>query len=193
MHYAVPRLLSNHGMLAHFYTDICANKGWPKCLGVLPRALLTTGLRRLAARQLKEIPLYQTTAFTGFGLEYQRRRAAAGSASAMTAVHLWAGERFCQLILAHYPDSNANLYCFNSAGLELLRDWRQRGRRGVLEQTIAPRRVEERLLRVEEEAFPGWEAPRPRDEHVETFMAREEARSGCSEEPVWARRSLSWS
>ena len=175
MHYAVPRLLASEAMLIDFYTDICASKGWPRVLALVPAARLPTALRRLAARKPKDIPVGQITAFTRFGLEYQWRRATAQSASAMTTVHLWAGARFCKLILEHHPDQNADLYCFNSAGLELLRDWRQRGRRGVVEQTIAPRRVEEHLLRAEEEAFPGWEAPRPRDAQVEAFIAREEA------------------
>jgi glycosyltransferase involved in cell wall biosynthesis len=115
------------------------------------------------------------TAFSAFGFLYQRRRSAARSSSEMTAIHLWAGERFCRLILESHPSALSDLYCFNSAGLELLSDWRARGRRGVVEQTIAPRRVEERLLREEEDAFPGWEAPRPRDAYVEAYMAREEA------------------
>ena len=93
----------------------------------------------------------------------------------MTAAHLWAGERFCRLILEHHPDPHANIYCYNSAGLELLRDWRRRGRRGVVEQTIAPRRVEERLLGEEVAEFPGWEEPRPRDAHVDAYIDREEA------------------
>jgi hypothetical protein len=29
MHYAVPRILHEAGILDRFYTDICAAKGWP--------------------------------------------------------------------------------------------------------------------------------------------------------------------
>lgn len=175
MHYAVPRLLSAHGVLAHFYTDICASVGWPSLLRLIPQGVLPNGLRRLAARHIPDVPAKLMTAFTRFGLEYQRRRARVQSASDMTAVHLWAGERFCRMILETHPPQDAGLYCFNSAGLELLRDWRRRGLRTIVEQTIAPRRVEQRIVREEEQAFPGWQATLPLDANVEAYMAREEA------------------
>lgn len=175
MHYALPRLLYRQDLLGCFYTDICADVGWPRLLSIVPDPLLPSALRRLKGRTIEGVPRSLIAAFTRFGLAYQRRRAASRSASEMTAIHLWAGETFGQLILDHDPDACTDLYCFNSAGLELLMDWRARGRRGVVEQTIAPRRVEERLLREEEEAFPGWEAPRPRDAYVDAYIAREEA------------------
>ncbi len=175
MHYALPRLLHQVDALDRFYTDICADIAWPRLLTQVPRILLPGSLKRLAVRKVDGVPRTLITAFSAFGFLYQRRRSAARSSSEMTAIHLWAGERFCRLILESHPSALSDLYCFNSAGLELLSDWRARGRRGVVEQTIAPRRVEERLLREEEDAFPGWEAPRPRDAYVEAYMAREEA------------------
>src|ERR1043166_6837152 len=149
MHYAVPRLFHEHRVLARFYADICATQGWPRLLGCLPVGWLPSGLRRLVARVPTGIPSPLVTAFTSFGLEYQRRRSHVRSPGEMTAVHLWAGETFCRLILEARPPEHTALYCFNSAGLELLREWRRRGRLTMVEQTIAPRRVEERLLRQE--------------------------------------------
>src|SRR5437867_12688711 len=99
MHYAVPRLFHEHGVLARFYADICATQGWPRLLGCLPGRWLPSGLRRLAARVPAGIPSPLVTAFTKFGFEYQRRRSRSRSVSEMTAVHLWAGETFCRLIL----------------------------------------------------------------------------------------------
>lgn len=175
MHYAVPRIFWQHKVLSRFYTDICLNAGWPAFLRWLPSGILPRGLKRLAGRHVADVPPKLIAAFTGFGLEYQRRRARSRSVSEMTAVHLWAGERFCRLILDAKPPGDAGLYCFNSAGLELLRDWRSRGRRALVEQTIAPRRVEERILFEEEAAFPGWQEPLPRDANVNAYIAREEA------------------
>lgn len=174
MHYAVPRLFHQHGMLARFYADICATHGWPRLLGCLPSGWLPSGLQRLAARMPSGIPPWLVAAFTSFGFEYQQRRSRARSVSEMTAVHLWAGENFCRLILEAKPPEQTALYCFNSAGLELLREWRGRGRLTMVEQTIAPRRMEERILRREELAFSGWQEPLPCDAHVDAYMEREE-------------------
>ena len=39
MHYAVPRILERVGLLERLYTDICAQKGWPRWLRMVPSAL----------------------------------------------------------------------------------------------------------------------------------------------------------
>lgn len=175
MHYGVPRVLNSEGRLAQLYTDICASAGWPRALSLLPSLLLPSKLRRLSGRIVPDIPRQLLSHFSGFGIEYQQRRSAAHTLGELTATHLWAGEKFCQLVLAQEIPPKAGLYCFNSAGLELLQDWRQRGQLGVVEQTIAPRRTEETLLLAEAEAFPGWEAARQRDMHVSAYIEREEA------------------
>ena len=173
MHYAVPRLLHQHGLLSRFYADICAVRGWPAVLPHLPRRILPAALRRLSARVPEGIPRSLIVAFTAFGLEYQRRRSSAHSVSELTSVHLWAGKTFNELILSARPPQNTSLYCFNSAGLELLQAWGDRNLT-MIEQTIAPRRVEERILMEQEEAFPGWQAPLPKDANVDAYMVREE-------------------
>jgi hypothetical protein len=175
MHYAIPRLLHDHSVLAHFYTDICASKGALRILPHVPRLLLPQSAQRLAARVVPGVPPRLITAFTRFGLEYQRRRALARSPEVMTGVHIWAGEHFCRLIQSDQYSRAGGLYCFNSAGLELLKEWRRSGRRTILEQTSAPRRVEARIMTDEEQAFPGWQPPALRGESVDAYIAREEA------------------
>ena len=182
MHYAIPRMLHEAGMLAHFYTDICAVKGWPRVLGGLPDALQPEGLKRLLGRVPEGVPRKDITAFTDFGFEYQRRRAAAKSPSEMTNTHLWAGKRFCEMVLANGLGGAKGVYTFNSAGLELLSAARQQGLPAVMEQTIAPREIEAQLLRQEHERFPGW-APLLGDDTAEQeFIERE-----CAE---WAVADL---
>jgi glycosyltransferase involved in cell wall biosynthesis len=67
------------------------------------------------------------------------------------------------------------VYGFNSASLELLREARSRGLYCALEQTIAPRAIEQRLMAEERAAWPGWSAA-PADASVfEEFAAREAA------------------
>jgi len=55
MHYAVPALLAQAGMLEKFYTDICGNVGLFKYGNkILPKFLLPKPFKRLLARQLPQ-------------------------------------------------------------------------------------------------------------------------------------------
>jgi len=55
MHYAVPALLAQAGMLEQFYTDICGNVGFFKYFNkIIPNFLLPKPLKRLLARQLPQ-------------------------------------------------------------------------------------------------------------------------------------------
>ena len=66
-HYAIPRMLHEAGMLDRFYTDICAVKGWPSALRVVPRSLRPAGLKRLMGRVPVGVPEEKIRAFTTFG------------------------------------------------------------------------------------------------------------------------------
>ena len=175
MHYAVPRLLHSAGRLERFYTDICAVKGWPRVLRKLPQSWQPPGLRRLLGRVPHGIPPSRITAFTGFGLEYSRRRSVARTPTESTAAHLWAGKTFCELIIRAGLGGTAGVYAFNSAGLELLAHARARGLRTALEQTIAPTEVEARILAREFAAHPDWEPATARNEHEAELAGRERA------------------
>lgn len=173
MHYAVPRMLQRAGMLEHFYSDICAMKGWPRLLANVPDVLRPNGLRRLLGRLPEGIPAHRMTTFSGFGWRYTRRCAAARSPAEATQVHLWAGKRFCELVAGQSWGKASGVYTFNGAGLEVLQTARRLGVRTVVEQTIAPREVQMELLRQEEEAFPGWVSSSLVDPHAEQFAARQ--------------------
>ena len=175
MHYAVPRILAAAGLLERLFTDICAVRGWPRVLRVIPASLRPAPLRRLAARVPRGVPTTLITAFSDFGREYARRRSRARTATDQTAAHLWAGREFGRrVVAAGFGDATA-AYCFNSAGLQLLQGARSRGLRAVLEQTIAPKRIERQLLEEEQARFPDWRSFYGIDELAEEFMQREEA------------------
>ena len=175
MHYAVPRLLHSAGRLERFYTDICAVKGWPGLLRAVPEKWRPAGLRRLLGRVPHGIPPSRITAFTGFGMEYQRRRSAARTPTESTAAHLWAGRTFCERIIRAGLGNAAGVYAFNSAALELLAHARARGLRTAVEQTIAPTEVESRLVAREFSAHPDWEPETARNEHEAELADRERA------------------
>jgi glycosyltransferase involved in cell wall biosynthesis len=175
MHYAVPRMLEAEGMLARFVTDICAVKGWPRLSCLIPPRFRPSGLRRLLGRLPAGVPSEKIRAFTSFGWTYVRRRTSARSRVEQTAIHLWAGKRFCELVLRDGLDGATDVYTFNSAGLEVLRVARSQGIRGFVEQTIAPRRIEQRILAQESERYGHWQSLGHGDAVVEEYCDREQA------------------
>lgn len=174
MHYAVPRILAGTGRLERLFTDICAIKGWPRLLNVVPHALRVPALRRLLARVPVGVPSTLITSFNGFGREYAWRRARARTTTETTAAQLWAGAEFCRRVVEVGLGSSAGVYCCNSAGLEIFGRARSEGRWAVMEQTIAPKRIERELLAAEQERFPHWEVT-GKDELSEDFIEREAA------------------
>ena len=173
MHYAVPRILERVGLLERLYTDICARKGWPRWLRLVPAALRPARLQRLIARVPEGIPSRQITAFTNFGIEYARQLARARDTDGRNAAFLWSGREFCRLVLQRGFGGAKAVYVFNSAGLEVLEAARRRGIKGVLEQTIAPRTIEQALLRDETARFPDWESHVHEGALMEEYSARE--------------------
>ena len=161
--------------------DVCAVKGWPRLLGVVPSALRPASLRSLLGRVPKGLPPDRIIAFTSFGLEYARRLAAAQTTAEVTATYLWAGRTFCGLVLSQGLDGASGVYTFNSAGLELLEYARERGLLRVMEQTIAPAEVEDKLWAADHSVFPDWELPRDSDPHWVEFAARERAEWECAD------------
>jgi glycosyltransferase involved in cell wall biosynthesis len=173
MHYAVPRILHEHGMLERLYTDLCAAKGWPRAFARLPRRIRPRAVARLIARVPANVPASRIACLETFGLAYACRRAAVRTASDYTAVHLWAGRRFCERVIHQGLHGASGVYAFNSAALELLQHARRNGLAGVLEQTLAPAEIEDRILREEHERFPHWEPAQ--DLHRPEFIVRERA------------------
>ncbi len=175
MHYAVPRMLEEAGLLERFYCDICAVKGWPHLLGLIPAALRPKALRRLAGRVPHGVPTSKMTAFTQFGTRYAWRLAAARSSAEVRRVHLWAGKEFSQRVALRSWGQATGVYTFNGAGLEILEAAERRGLLGVLEQTIAPRETQIRLLCSEQQAYPAWVRHRWEDPHEHEFIDRQHA------------------
>jgi glycosyltransferase involved in cell wall biosynthesis len=175
MHYAIPRMLHDAGMLARFTTDICAVKGWPRLLKHVPESIRPAGLKRLLGRVPNGVPPEQITSFTQFGWEWQRRRTSCLTPAEMTKTQLWAGKRFCELVLADGFHGADAVFAYNRAGLELLREARKQGLRAVMEQTIAPLEIEGQLLLAEHEGYPDWEPPLAIDPARDEYTARERA------------------
>jgi glycosyltransferase involved in cell wall biosynthesis len=175
MHYAVPRILHAAGRLDHFFTDISAGQGWLRWCNRLPTEIQPNGLRQLAGRASLDLPSERVTTFNLLGLRYARLHRRARSPSEATRAFLWAGRSFCRQVVRCGLGNARGVYVFNSAGLEVLEAARREGRRTVLEQTIAPRRVEHQILRREMDEFPAWQEPVENDSAFDDYSDREEA------------------
>ena len=185
MNYAVPRILHAAGMLDRFYTDFSAGSGWGRVLRAWPRGLRPAGVRRLLGRSPDGIPADMITAFNGFGLSYAARLRGVRWGGAPSETYLWAGQKFCNLIIQRGLGAAAGVYAFNSAALEVFRSARQRGVVTILEQTIAPKTIELQLLEEEASAHPGWESF-VRDSAAEDYASREVAEWGAADVVICA-------
>lgn len=173
MHYAIPRMLNDAGMLELLYTDIVANKGWPRLLTWIPEGIRPLALGQFAGRVAEGIPAGSITAFPGFSLDYWRRKRRSRSAAEENATYLWAGKKFGDLVVSRGFAGAAGVFVFDSAGLEILEAAKKLGLRTILEQSVAPRELVFRLLAEEHERFPGWEPPLPSPSEVDRLVARE--------------------
>jgi glycosyltransferase involved in cell wall biosynthesis len=91
----------------------------------------------------------------------------------MSTVHLWAGATFGKRVVRDGFGGAQAVYAFNTAALELLTIARERGLFTVLEQTIAPRALEETLLAEERARFPDWESQHQRGGAADETAKRE--------------------
>jgi glycosyltransferase involved in cell wall biosynthesis len=97
-------------------------------------------------------PLFGLEAFARFALARRYPRL-------LEWAILESGRGFCEELLPRTLEGLKGLYVFNLAGLELLKRAVDEGLVGVVEQTIAPYRIEVQLLRNEHSAWPSWETP----------------------------------
>jgi glycosyltransferase involved in cell wall biosynthesis len=174
MSYAVPCTLSTVGALERLYTDISASSGWPATVSRMTSVVSKLGsLKRLSGRKVPGLPASSVRQFPFFGLEYRRRLLRAKNATMRTAAWLWAGSWICSKAIRDGLGKSTSAFCYNTAGLELLQYCRDTSRRGILEQTIAPRIIEEQFFRDETAAWPGWERIQGSDDLLEEHAKRE--------------------
>jgi glycosyltransferase involved in cell wall biosynthesis len=175
MHYAVPRIFHDAGLLERLYTDsYVGNKPWlERTLGRLPPRLRSGGVGRLMGRKEERIPPAKVTSFDAFGLQYARAQRRAKGTVELTRIYADFARRFCDRVVARRPEADA-IWAFNGAGLELFRWAKMRGMRCLLEQTLAPRRVVRNLLAEERERWPGWEPGLPLPSGPDPLTEREE-------------------
>lgn len=171
-HYAVPRILNEGSRLAHFYTDICADHGWPRAVKWVPRVLVPKRLHGLVDRRIGAIPKNLVTSFPSFGVSYARKRRISNSSN-MTEVHLDAARRFCEIVACRAHFTHSDIYACSCVALELFEAARVTDARRFLEQPSAPIEVELKLIAQERLKYPGWEADVGSSRAIDSLIERQ--------------------
>jgi glycosyltransferase involved in cell wall biosynthesis len=113
-------------------------------------------LQRLMRREPRGVDPGRVTSFPVFGVRYAWRQRRVQQHQRVS-VYLWAGREFCRKAIHAGIGNSEMVYAFNSAALELMDFARKNGSLCVLEQTIAPKRIERVILEEESARWPGWE------------------------------------
>lgn len=156
MHYGVPIGFHRAGILVRMITDITAN-AWPsKISALVPLKMQPRILRRLTGRVPVGIPTDKIRQYPTFGLGITLLRLFATRLGRIDHAYLAIGSTFAKLAAGGVPSETNVIYGFNGASLEAFRAPRARGCYKVLEQTMAPRAVEDRILKEAQATYPGW-------------------------------------
>lgn len=179
MHYAVPRLLHEAGLLACFYTDSYAGNK-PRIAQVissLPSSLRPYVAEHWLARNEPSLPLEKVVSFEAFGLRYARAQRAARSVADVRQVYVKFAQAFNRRVINKLKSRNRvdAVWAFNGAALEIFTWAKRQGIPCILEQTIAPASVQRELLEREIGWWPGWQPGLP-IVWEEDELARREAR-----------------
>jgi glycosyltransferase involved in cell wall biosynthesis len=174
MHYAVPRMLNNAGLLARFYTDFYTGALARRVLSLVPKPWRNSMINGALGRSVPDLAIKLVHSYPLLGLEYAIAQRVLKHPDALTKLFLKTGERFGKAVARDGFADAAGLYCFNTAAYHALFAAKEACLTTVLEQTIAPRAIEERILAEEQELFPGWElAPSGKSSAIEATIARE--------------------
>lgn len=158
MHYAVPSILADHGLLERLYTDtyIGNKKKLKTLLDLTPAVIRPRALDRWLGRSSVSIPSELVTSFERLGLEFKFQRRFYSNNSALDRIYANFGRRFCEQVADHGFGAANIVYCFNGAALEVFNAAKIQKKICVLEQTMAPHAVSARLIRAEEDRWPQY-------------------------------------
>lgn len=166
MHYAVPLLLHQAGMLAHFFTDAYVGRGsaWhglSRMAEWVPVGVRPAGLERLLSRRANGLPSEKVTAFNLFGLAYFLAQWWAKRGDSLDQVYQEFGLGFAEMVRRHPACQGQGLYTFPATAAPLCQYVSQFGMKVFLEQFSAPRKIMAHIVEEENERWPGWEPPSP--------------------------------
>lgn len=152
MHYAVPTLFHESGRLDEFITDFWYpnfKKKLPAWHLISPFISKTSFGRAMNARNTLALRDAPVTSFDFRGIKYSRDLSRAKSREEQTRLFLEMGSWFTKHAAQSLSENTVGLYAFNSVALELFNSSKFKHTHKVLEQTLAPRKTENSILREE--------------------------------------------
>ena len=160
MHFAVPSVLADAGLLHTLYTDAyLGNKVWlRKLLQLVPGNLKPKALRQLSGRVAEGIPANRVVSFDRLGLSYFLNRRRTDTAAALSELFAKTNHQFGNSVVQAGLGATKFIWGFNGAALEIFQHAHERGIKCILEQTIAPRNVELEFMQKEMRRWPDWQA-----------------------------------
>lgn len=152
MHYAVPRLFQQFGTLQSLYTDFWYPH-FSRQIPFLPILKMWPGVRSrwqaLQARHHPDIPDSKVISCNISGIRYHLRLAKAKSRQDETRAFLDMSTVFQQWVLKNNRKPASHVYCFNTVARDLFKHKKFADTHKILEQTLAPRSSENRILKAE--------------------------------------------
>jgi glycosyltransferase involved in cell wall biosynthesis len=157
-HYQEPILFYQWEILDTFYTDFYAKSNFLNQLlrSKIIYSRLPKSIKKMVDRYAVELEGAKIVDFPLWGMQYPIKLKKAISLQETYDIFIRTGQEFNQKIIAQgLCDSNV-VYGFNSASLELFQFAKNNKVKCVLDQTLAEKSLEHRLLSQEEEQWPGW-------------------------------------
>jgi glycosyltransferase involved in cell wall biosynthesis len=175
MHFALPAILADAGLLHTLYTDTyIGNKPWLRAFaGLPPEKLRFEVLKRMSGRVSDRIPPDRVVSFDLLGLSYFWKRRQALTSAALAELFTQVNTRFGNSVVRTGLSDTKYVLGFNGAALEIFTHARERGIKCILEQTMAPRKFELEILRQENDRWPHWQSEIP--ENTTDPLAEREA------------------
>lgn len=143
MHYAIPVILNNYGILDKFYTDLYIKSKFLHLFRFLPDWKLT---RKLISRNHYLIPDLKIINFNLFGIIYTLKLHLAKSENERLEIFNWAGKKINSKVINSKPVESKIFYTFNTAAKELIDFANQKNIKTVVEQTILPKILEKKIM-----------------------------------------------
>lgn len=159
MHYAVPRLLHEAGLLSALFTDsYVGNKPWLRgAIAALPPRFRAGEVARFAGRSCEQLPPNRVFSDEALGLRFAFQRRRVRTPEAVERLYADAAAHLARNVVRRNFAGAGIVWGFNTASAELFAAAKERGLRCILEQTYLPYAHEADLLRREAADWPGWQ------------------------------------
>ena len=175
MHYAVPRLLYEAGLLEKFFTDsYIGNKPLlEKTLRAMPSSIAQKGISRWLGRKDPVLPANMVTSFDFTGIWYALARARSTNTATSEKLAVLMAKRFASAIQQKGFGEAKVIWGFNTESAEMFANAHTMNKLCILEQTMLPRVLSAKLLAREAADWRGWQ-PSLHLPDYESLQARRE-------------------